>query len=246
VAKWSSADVPFFIIAGYDLRGDTTEFAAGKMAEVRDKTVLGDTWRQFQKNGIKGGEITQNGLFDDAVGHSHERFKDPDGSAKIMIFPWAGGAVGTQFTGFEGACQVGYERRVAVGELHGAAAKYIVHGAVEDGIILHPWGAETADGNTEGATSQDAGASSANGGSGYLGITTLTLGTATNLSVKIRHSADDVTYADLLTFTAATAVTAERKTVTGTVNRHLASKWTWTGGAGGGSTATFVVGFCRG
>jgi hypothetical protein len=73
------------------------------------------------------------------------------------------------------------------------------------------------------------------------------LGGWTDLTVKVQHSADDSTYADLVTFTAITVAPAkERKTVAAgtTVNRYLAASWAFTG-AGAAHTATFVVGFAR-
>ena len=64
-------------------------------------------------------------------------------------------------------------------------------------------------------------ANSSGGGVGYLQVTAMT-GFGQFVG-KIRDSADDVTYADLITFTAVTsAPDAERKTVTGTVDRYLA------------------------
>jgi hypothetical protein len=62
-------------------------------------------------------------------------------------------------------------------------------------------------------------ANSANGGVGYLQVTEMT--GITSATVKIRDSADNSTYADLITFTAVTAAPGkERKTVTGTIDRH--------------------------
>jgi hypothetical protein len=61
---------------------------------------------------------------------------------------------------------------------------------------------------------------SANGAAGYLMVKSMA--GITSVTVKIRDSADNTTYADLITFTAATAAPAkERKTVTGQVDRFL-------------------------
>lgn len=90
-------------------------------------------------------------------------------------------------------------------------------------------------------------AKTTNGGSGYLQVSALTLGGYTDLTIKVQHSADNVTFVDLVTFTAVTsAPTAERKTVASgtTVNRYLAASWAF-GGAGSGPSATFMVGFSR-
>lgn len=82
------------------------------------------------------------------------------------------------------------------------------------------------------------------GGNGYLQVTALTLGGYTNVVVKVRHSADDVTYADLLSFVAVTAVGAQKVAVAGTVNRYLAASHAF-GGAGSGQSVTYFAGFAR-
>jgi hypothetical protein len=88
-------------------------------------------------------------------------------------------------------------------------------------------------------------ASSPSGGAGYLQVGALVLGGYTNLVVKIRHSTNNSSFTDLITFTAVTAsYTAQRIAVAGTVNRYLATSHAWTG-AGSGMSADVMVGFCR-
>ena len=86
------------------------------------------------------------------------------------------------------------------------------------------------------------GSATSSGGAGTLQVTAVD-GTSPTADVKIRHSADDITYADLVTFTQATARTAERKTVSGTVNQYLKATYTIGGTA---PNVTLVVGFARG
>lgn len=246
MAKYSSADCGFCLIGGYSILAHMTSLSENTQAEVKEKTALGVAWREHQYVGLKSGEITQDGFFDDAVGATHDQLKAGNGTTRVGMFNFNGNIAGKPYVGWEGLIQVGLDRKAAVGELHGAAGRYTVSGQVDQGIILHALGAETGASNTEGALSQDAGASSANGGAGILECSSLTLGSATNFIAKVRHSADDITYADLITFTALTAFGAERKTVSGTVNRHLATSWAGTGWPGGGSTATFAIGFARG
>lgn len=71
------------------------------------------------------------------------------------------------------------------------------------------------------ATKDDYGAATSYGASAYLHLLSIASGTAT---VKVQHSSDDSTYADLITFTASAAGTAERAStaaITTTVNRYL-------------------------
>jgi hypothetical protein len=83
-------------------------------------------------------------------------------------------------------------------------------------------------------------ANSLNGGAGYLEVTAST--GFTNFVGKIKHSSDDSTYADLITFTDnVSAPFAERKTVSGTVHRYLA----FDGDVTGTGSITAWAGFAR-
>ena len=83
-------------------------------------------------------------------------------------------------------------------------------------------------------------ADSANGGSGYLQVTAAS--GFTNFVGKVRDSADDVTYADLLTFADnVSAPFAERVTVAGTVDRYTA----FDGNVTGSGSITVFAGFSR-
>jgi hypothetical protein len=82
------------------------------------------------------------------------------------------------------------------------------------------------------------------GGSGYLQVTAITLGGYDDAVVTFRHSADNVTFANLVAMTAVTAVGAERKTVAGTVNRYVAQSVAFTG-AGSDPSLTYFAGFAR-
>jgi hypothetical protein len=89
-------------------------------------------------------------------------------------------------------------------------------------------------------------AKTVNGGTGYLQVTAITLGGYTNVIVKLRHSVDNITFVDLVTFTAKIAIGAERIALAaGTaVNRYLSSSIAFTG-AGSGPSCTYLVGFSR-
>lgn len=118
-------------------------------------------------------------------------------------------------------------------------------GDLSVGEVLLPLSTKTADGTTE-ANKLDNTASSSGGAHCFLQVTALTLDGATNLACEVEDSADDITYGTLQAFTVVTAApAAEKVSVTGTVEQYAAAKWTWTDGAGAGSTATFFIGFER-
>lgn len=82
-------------------------------------------------------------------------------------------------------------------------------------------------------------ASTVAGAVGYLHITAYS--GFTNVIMKIQHSPDDTTYADLITFTTATAIGAQRATVAGTIDRFLCSD----GNVTGSGSVTVFSGLCR-
>lgn len=238
-----SSTVAFVLIDGYSIRGVSTDVKdPGLEYESRELLFLGETLKHKKLNGVGFCEIEQSGVFDDAAGSIHAALKAP---ANDRVFSWgaAGNTIGKHFAGAL-VDQVSYNPGdIAGGEFVTAHAKYGCSKR-EDGLIVADLVARGVAGSTE-ASYVDSAASSALGGVGYLQLTALTLGGYTNLVVKVRHSADHASWADLLTFTAKTAIGAERKTVaTNPIERYLAISWAWTG-AGAGPSATFAVGFTR-
>ncbi len=100
--------------------------------------------------------------------------------------------------------------------------------------------------NTSGSTGAGTGgsfvrSSTVNGAVGYQQISDFT--GFTGFIGKLQHSADNITYADLITFANVTAAnTSERATVTGTVNRYLC----FVGDVTGSGSITPFVGLSRG
>jgi hypothetical protein len=245
MSNYGSPSVGYFLIGGRNVLGTRTTITVKAEAPTRETTVLGDTWATHGWPGIKRGSLSQDGFFDDATGAINAALCDLENTSQVMLLAHEGNVAGKKAWGFAGTFAATYDRGVDVGEFHKATATHTVSGAVEGPRILAALAARTTAGDTE-ASSIDNAALTSNGGAGYLGVTGITLGGYDNLIVKVRHSADNVTFADLLTFTAATAIGAERKTVAAltTVNRYLAISWAWTG-AGAGQSATFTVAFAR-
>lgn len=115
-------------------------------------------------------------------------------------------------------------------------------GGLDRGVLLASQQSVTS---TGALTSVDNSASSANGGVGHLHVTTNTRDGA--VTVKIQHSADNSTWADLITFTNTTASTATSQRVEvgagTTVNRYVRANVTSFGGSTGSLIIT--VGFAR-
>ena len=103
-------------------------------------------------------------------------------------------------------------------------------------------GASIAHGSLGALSSVDNAASSANGGAAILHVPTNTVNG--NTTIKVQHSANDASWADLISFTAvgSSAKTSEIKAVSGTVNRYLRVTASTAGSSG---SITFMVAAAR-
>ena len=113
--------------------------------------------------------------------------------------------------------------------------------ALASGVQLTA-GASIAHGSLGNLSSVDNSASSANGGAGTLHVPTNTVNG--NTTIKVQHSANNSTWADLFSFTVvgSSAKTSEIKAVSGTVNRYLRVNASTAGSSG---AITFMVAFAR-
>ncbi len=113
--------------------------------------------------------------------------------------------------------------------------------ALASGVQLTA-GASIAHGSLGNLSSVDNSASSSNGGAGTLHVPTNTVNG--NTTIKIQHSANDSTWADLISFTVvgSSAKTSEIKAVSGTVNRYLRASASTAGSSG---SITFMIAFAR-
>ena len=213
--KYGPADAWFFV-SGRDLSGECLNFSDSVEGVTTESEGLGDNWQEHLAIGVRRATIEQDSWFDDAANSTVATFVGAEQTERVVSWGYRTTAIGKQFPGAKGAFGGTSSPVASRADLHHCRATWTMTGNVEDGIILkNPAAETTASGNTEGASSQDNGASTANGGAGYVQLTALTLGGYTSLQLKVRHSADDVTYADLVTFAVLTAAPAsERLTVT--------------------------------
>jgi hypothetical protein len=243
MAQYSSANT-ILIIDGYNVLGVNTELSINSEALTQEVTAFGDTWEAHRYIELKKADISQNGYYDDAALAINEALSGKQGETRIACFGFEGNTIGKTFTGIEGAMQIKYDRLASKGTIHRVNASYSSNGEVEDGKIIHALAARTTAGNTQ-ATPVNNGAQTTGGAVVYLQLTNLTLGGYTNIVVKVRQSADGITWEDLDTFTAVTAAPGkERKIKTGTIKQYLAVSWAYTG-SGSNQSATFLVGVAR-
>lgn len=245
MSKFGSDKVAFLLIDGYSVLGVTTDLTEDHTAKTEETTPLGSADETHGFTGLISAKMSQSGFFDDAAGSSNDALVAGNGSLRVVCYGVEGNTIGKNFVGFAGALQTNYKRGMKVGELHKASAEYIGSGAKNEGKILHALGgAATATGNTQ-ASSIDNGASSANGGAGYLELSDIALGGYTSFTVTLQDSADNVTFADIGSFTASTGSRiGQRILLGGTIRQYTACRWVFAG-AGSGQIAYFMAGIVR-
>lgn len=219
----------------YDLSAYLNSYSSGRTSEASETTTFGAAAKTYIP-GLQDGTISLSGLYDGSAGAVDAVLQAAIGAASrnvLSILPQGAGTIGNRAM-VASVDETSYTIEAGVGDLVTASAEMQPSGGVWGGAVLHTLTAETAGGNT---TSIDNAASSASGGVANLHVTAFN---GTTLTAKVQHSTDNSVWVDLITFTAATAVTAEQLSVTGTVNRYVRVLWTATV-----TSATFAVAFAR-
>jgi hypothetical protein len=233
----------FIFVGGYNVSGYTYTLTQTVESLMEETHGLGDSAEEYLPVGIARTTLeASGGLWDDTE-------LDPafvgKGETEQLVLTGPDSAIGGACSLLNGVYASAYNRIAARDGLTKANATYTVSGTNQIGVVLHGITSETTAGDTE-SSSVDNGASSASGATCDLHVPALTLGGYTNCIVTVRDSTDDITFGDLVAFTAVTtSPTAERKTVAGPIERYCAMKWEWTG-AGSGQSVTPVVAIARG
>ena len=223
-----------------DMSSYLKEASSNNTVETADVTAFGASSKAYIV-GLKDGAISLNGMFDGAASASDAIFQAALGASTgvASVFP-DGSTIGKR--GLTASVhETSYNLSSPVGDVVSATVEMQATGGVDASVSLHALGAETATGN---ATSHDNSSSSANGGVGTLHVTDNTRNGST--TIKIQHSADNSTWADLVTFSvvATTITTQERVEVASgtTVNRYLRATHTLAGSTG---SVTYQTSFGR-
>lgn len=251
MAVFGSDDVGFVLIGGMDLLSNATDFTHNSEAITEDTTVLGNSWAQNGYVGLRRHDLALNGFYDDAALKSVEALATRAGTSRIVSYTLEGNTVGKNVVNLISGVQANVSRVASRGALHKLNTTIQGSGAVEVGTIQFALGSTgSATGNTQ-SSPVDHGASST-GGAGIWHLNALTLDTATGLIAWIRHSSDDATYANIITFTRATSTAvvpgAERIESTAVIERYTAAAWEFgtTAASGGASRShTSMIAFSR-
>jgi hypothetical protein len=230
------------LVNGFDLSAYLNSAEISAEISTHDSTVFGQN-SQSHQTGITSGGLQLGGFFErtDSSG-SHAVLSAALGAAAARVAACApeGFTAGYPCV-LIGANETKYDDSVKIESLVSVAAYLKATGGVDaNGVSLRALAAATATAND---ASVDNAASSSNGGVGHLHVTAAS-GTTPTITVKIQHSANNSTWADLVTFTQASAATGERIVVAAgtTVNRYLRAIYTI---GGTDPSFTFTVAFAR-
>ena len=241
MAKVNGLNVRLYV-EGYDLSGDANALSGlGYTNELLDVTTL-DVSAKKRIVGLVDSEMSFEAWFDNASNQQHSVWSSNSGKIPTadqdVLIPM-GSSVGDQFVGLI-AKQSSYNISRAPGSAISASAAFSANGsAAEFGEMLTAL--DDTHSSASSGTVVDSGASSSNGGSGYLQLLSLDSGSVTvNLQESTSSSGSYTNFMTFSTVAAAGAPTAERLTMEGTVQRYI--KVTTTGTF---SNAKIALGFSR-
>src|SRR3990167_11432794 len=229
-----------------DLSNFLREVSVSADMETRDITGLADLDRVFL-SGPKDATVSFDGLFaasttaaDDIANYLDGAF---GGSTKQVITVDLERSTGGRALMLR-VDDSSYDVASPMDDLVTVAVDAQASDGYAGGRMLRPLLAATATGSngnilTSGTTTVGG---TTSGGVGHFHLTAAS--TITSLTAKVQHSTTGSTWADLITFTAATAETFQRSTVSGTVKERLRSTISsFSGGAG--KSATCAGAFSR-
>lgn len=206
-----------------------------RTADVAESTTFGLGSKSYI-TGNKDGTFSVTGFFDATADGVLQPLL---GGADMVFVLGVDGVDATDGCSFAKGNINNYGVSSAVGDIVATSLDIQADSGVYNGTVLEN-ATVTATGS---GTARDNAVATGNGGGAFLIVQTAS-GTTPTIDAKITHSADNSTYADLVTFTQATSTTAEVKTVSAgtTVNRYLKVQYTV-----GGTNPSFavIVGFGR-
>lgn len=222
-------------INGFDLSAYLNSFGVAQTADTAETSVFSSSDKTYVV-GLRDATVSAEGFFAGSTFESDYVFDRVLGSTNIWSYYPAGPALSNAGYGIK-SIENSYE---IMSPIDGVVSVTVEGQAIlgADRILSHH--DLIAESTTGSETSIDATAASTKGATGYLQITGITGGiTAT---IRIQDSAVGTTFADLISFTASTAITAERAiSSSGTIKRFTRAAWTLSAAG----TVTFNVGMKR-
>jgi hypothetical protein len=218
------------LVAKYDISAYLNEVSSSMSIDTAETSTFGTAAKTYI-TGQNDATISFSGLYDgatDAIAEIFEAIIDNDSTPAITICADGGLTVGASAT-LAQAKQTSYEISAPVADVVSLSGEFQVTDGMRGGVLL---AAATAHSTTTNGSSVDGTASSALGARANLHVTANTR--SANTTIKVQHSADNSTWADLITFAVvgSTTTTSETLTASGTINRYLRATTTIASGTG--------------
>jgi len=220
------------LVGGYELTGDSNKLNFDDSYATLEQTTFGDGVKNYIL-GQRKMSIMHSGFMNADAGRSHPALNgvDVSGAVSVLVGQNADPAVGDPMYSLL-TLQEKYQTKPEVGQVIPFNANFANGGDIGGwGVALAVPTTFTNDANGSGV---DNGASSANGGAGFLHV--LQAAASDTYTIIIEGSAtgsfggEETT---LATFTAdASALASERLSISGTIPRHVRWKATRTGSSG--------------
>ncbi len=233
----------------FDLTSYFTDVSITQENEVAETTAFGDTNKSYLL-GLRAGTLSMSGMWSADTDGSDEELQALLGNATTPLLTVREGAAAIGGSAvIAQANETSYAITNPVADVVTVTADFEctpnqvsnLTFALAGGVQLTA-GASIAHGSLGNLSSVDNSASSANGGAATLHIPANTVNG--NTTIKVQHSANNSTWADLISFTVvgASTKTSEIKAVSGTVNRYLRATASTAGSSG---SITFMIAFAR-
>jgi hypothetical protein len=216
------------LMNGTDMSPYLNEATQTQSIETAETTTFADDDKTYI-TGLGDGTISTSGLFDSTAGASNDVLSGAIGQEDNTFTVLPEGATKGARSVIANGQLTSYDVTSPVADVVAISAEIQADGGLFTGFALNGL---TSTGTSASLTSVNTGGSSSGGGLFNLHVTANTRdGAAT---VKVQHSADDATWADLVTFSSisASATDGESITSTGTVNQYLRATHTLAGSSG--------------
>jgi hypothetical protein len=231
MAVYGAPNVGFVLLGGRSLAGYLTDIQDSSEIVVEETTPLGQAYDSWASVGVVKSAVKLLGIYNSTDFTTAVAVA----TTQPLMYCLEGNTIAKEFTGIDGVKGT-VVLSATRDQLHRLEIDFKAETAMDKGVIVATHAARTS--SSSATTTVDNSASSSAGAVGYLGMSALARGGYTNAIIKVRHSTNDSTWSDLITFTAVTAAPAsERVAVTGTVNRYIQTTVTWTG-SGSSESAT--------
>lgn len=216
------------LLNGTDMSPFLNDATQTQEIEVAETTTFADSDKTYI-TGLGDGTISTSGLFDSSANASDAILSGAIAQEDNTFTVLPEGATAGSRAIIANGQLTSYEISSPVGDVVAISAEVQADGGLYSGRALNGF---TNSGTSASLTGVDDGSGTDNGGLFNLHVTANTRDGAS--TVRVQHSTDNNTWADLVTFSAvsASATDGESITSTGTVNRYLRATHTLAGSSG--------------